>query len=332
MGTQTYCMVAKKYIENKPNFVRFVSKEGRKSTSIVEEFSEGVSYLYYDDREVNYTTLITEQECRELVIQDIQLLRESYQREEPYIFAIRMGGEQHDKVSRLMQGKNKCALVEKVLSNTLNLRDFEIRSGKFSTPTSNNYWRPFNDTTVKRKSEIKPIPFYIDIYTNNELIDDPEFPVKLSALIAMLREPRLIQGILDGSVVTPADIAKKLLEIAEDRQKKADESYICWKLSPYGTDDDIKRQLDSADNDDASDGYSIAVLALFTLAVYYNIGGVDFYDCSGPVDCIESCDSVYDIAEKTKELDIDISNIVGGTFETLNEYLIDNDEEFVEMW
>lgn len=330
MGTQAYCLVARKYTQTKPKTIRFLANDSKTNTFDIEEFAEGVSADFLSNNEVNYTSFTSEQGCRELIIQDIESLHDMYCQEENYVFAIRMGGEQHDKVSRQLQSKERCGLVKDILSLALRLDNFELKSGKFTTLKSKNYWRPFEDCLAKRRSERKEVPFFVDFYTDNGSINGGEFPVKLSALIALLREPRIISGIVSKKIVEPLDIIRELLKIAEDRQQEKDDSYLCWHLSSYGNDYDIKRQLRFPGNDDASDGYSIGMLALFILGVFYHVGNFDMTDSAGPVDTVENADNIFALAEKAKELGLDISKIQGGTFETLTEHLIE--EELDEEW
>ena len=112
-----------------------------------------------------------------------------------------------------------------------------------------------------------------------------------------------------------------------------DDSYLCWMLYPGGFDHDIKRVLRTHFNDDASDSYSIGMLALFVMGNYHDI--LDpCWDCSGPVDMVEQTDA-FILGGKLAELGIEMGELSGGTMESIRELVEkisgeDYDEE--EEW
>lgn len=124
-----------------------------------------------------------------------------------------------------------------------------------------------NGNTVVR-TYYKNITLYLRSYRNKGIkLSD----VRISSVLAILREERIINGILSGEIKNVHDLSRELFMISFDRVQSKDFTYDCFALAGVGDSvklhskimSDVRSSLSGTGNTDGSDWLSILRLAMF---------------------------------------------------------------------
>lgn len=233
--------------------------------------------------------------CRELLLNDSGIWQAVFQQKEYNVMmGIRCYGEMYTIVSELLlKNKNSKSLLKKIVEDIFGIT-VEFRYGTLNQTLAR---RVFGHTEIEYKDGQKSIRGYITLYFNSWANGHiSALDCGISAILAILKEPRIISGILDGSILDKKSMCKELIKIAVDRAGKNDDSYHCFSLvgvtsstymSMEGLKAEIRNYLANIHNEDGSDWLSIAFLAVFcyissTLDSGYNLFSGD----AGPADFI----------------------------------------------
>lgn len=204
-----------------------------------------------------------------------------------YTFGIKCLGQMHSNVSRILL-KNKSNI--KKFSQAIN----GIFHTEFEITCQEKEIVPF----VKQKRASEDFYGTINIFIKSKR--DYRFPCLISALIAILREERIVKGILNDSINSTESLVKELIRISSDRLLGKDNTYFCLFLidNIYNNKsqalNQIKKSLSTEKNTDGSDWYSIFMLSIFVYFYSKKYREIDDYysDYGGPVDFVENVSDV----------------------------------------
>lgn len=267
MGTHTYLLEVFRKDKDKPlptpnsiGFHKYSSCSAGDIDDILEDFSE--------EQENRYMEEFT---CRELLLNDSYIWYPVFHEpENNYMVGIRCYGELYSIVSEFLQcNKESKSLVKKVLEDVFGIT-VEIKYGALSQLLAR---RVFGNYIMEYGDGYKKVLGYVSLYIPSlENTDIPALDCGVSAILALLKEPRIISGILQGKINDKQDVCKELIKISRDRHEKIDDSYNCLALTRISSltartmtelKSSIREQLFYRNNDDGSDWYSIANLAVF---------------------------------------------------------------------
>lgn len=283
MGTQAYIVLLSEVPFSKKQRFSY-------SSNMVDDLSDLLDEPFDDDGEKTFPIHYSTTSCRELIL---DVVEPAFSESSTMYSAIRCFGEQHHRVAGVFRRKKgSSALVSKVLSEIFGTPISVSYGflGKKAKPTDNPFSRnselSMGGKSKKVNGYITMHMPYIDAHPTNGIL----FLI-VSTVIALLREPRVIKGILDGNVTDVKSLTISLLDIARDRKYQLDNSYNCWMLSGSIQKQSILHALSNYEyNGDGSDYASIAALAFFILA-YTNKGTrlsvPDTNDVNGPISYLD---------------------------------------------
>lgn len=142
--------------------------------------------------------------------------------------------------------------------------------------------------TITERDNLTTITVYLRSKDNKNI---PLSDTKISAVLALLKESRIIGKILEGEISSPAELANELFSISADRANQKDTSYdyMGWfggSSGNYTFEQMVERgknQLSGYENTDGSDWISIAYLAVFVcLACFSKSSFAVISSSSGP--------------------------------------------------
>jgi len=293
MGTHNYVLQAfgKRKEESPPtersiSFYRYSRDASGEVESIIFTMEEWEDLLEIE-RETRY---IEEFSCRELLLNDTNTWEEifTYQNNKNanYMVAVKCTGEMYTTTSKFLVKKqareNFCRIIKDSLglSITLQAGNLSKNESKYMTP-------------IKLKDSQRKINGRIVIFLRSwENLGNDNIGVKVSAVLAILKEPRIISKIANGSIFDTRTLCKELLKIARDRINMEDNSYYCITLSQLYPSyfftklemmEKIKNELDLPFNDDGSDWASI-----FLLSAYFSEPDDCTVSSNGPVNSVLS--------------------------------------------
>lgn len=205
--------------------------------------------------------------CREFAFSSLGLLITSSFPENSkrdLVFGIRCFGEMYTKISHMFTDKKDVTKISKFLSEIMGVKfrlKFHVTKSQNELPT---------DLRLRFLGGTKPLDGYVDIYINSwenrgvNLMNN-----RMSAICAILRESRIMNGIVTGTIHDKESFMGELLRISNDRRQKNDDSYDCYTLTQfsnyarYQIMESIKVNLAGFGNTDGSDHYSMFKLAVF---------------------------------------------------------------------
>ena len=239
--------------------------------------------------------------CRETMVRDFNArstlfsdaIRANF-RDEFLNFGVRMFGPQYNIVANVLKThprKDRISALEKFLSNFLEY-PVKLEIGEFT------------------KSEFVPVPFSYTI-ENTRILNNSYITIKflvsnfpknsfmfnLSAILALLKEPKVIEHLLSIKVPLNKDATLSFIRLFSERLMGEDESYFCPTSAGFNQKSmriakfSLKNFVLNYSNDDGSDFYST-----FCLGMYFMIKPkvLSIYELSllkGPVEIITSfCD------------------------------------------
>lgn len=279
MGTHKYIIDLLKSEEEEP-----AKKLGFRTsyTNGVGSTSDFLEYVRGEDSKVRF---IKTYGCRERVCDDLVNLISGTLRlhkDKHYLYGMRCLGEQYHVVAELL--KNVENSDQKLAGFFTEL--FGIKLGiyhNFMTESTPSYVQRFtSNLKIKSGEKTKSVAGYINIYYRLALVDKVKpITMIISAVAALLKEPKIIEKIIDGTITDAEGVVEKLLEISFDRYCGKDFSYDCWNLGF-----NPREYLMNPNNNDGSDYLSMFKLGLFIGGIANNylkgqLGG------SGPADCAE---------------------------------------------
>jgi hypothetical protein len=203
--------------------------------------------------------------CREVLARSLsQLFFEGGKRivcnkETKCLVGIRALGETYTDVAKVIQASSGSASVSAFMSKLFKI-PITLTYGFSSEKSTPQQFRPGG--VLKLYGKEKKVNGHI-----NMLLDLDEFDsttnlhIVISTILALLRETRIISGILSGEIKTLKTLIRELYKISKDRAYGKESSYDCWALGV-----DTEDELSHSNNADGSDYYSIAKLALFIVA------------------------------------------------------------------
>ncbi len=220
--------------------------------------------------------------CRERVM---DFLRDSssmfFKKDSNLLMGIRCFGEMHAKIHDMMKKrKGSEKLVSNVLSKLLGitlvirLGETDIKDKVFSAKHLGRQYHTFLDD--KGKKIVREYYGYITVYLRSHRNQNIRvFDTRVCAALALLREERIISGILSGTFVSNRDISRQLFSISMDRAERLDSSYDCFALIGLGDSikalseniRGVKESLAGNFNTDGSDWLSIFWLSMYILFV-----------------------------------------------------------------
>lgn len=226
--------------------------------------------------------------CREFVMNDFErfwtrLFPKIHPESMKYLTGIRCFGEQHTKVSRVLQkysdkyGDEVIRNLEKFLNEIFTV-NISIGFGRTSEGTKDN---PFSGIKVEymspdRKSkEYADRLGYVDVYMKSE--ENVGVPRKcsldISTILWILREPVICEEILRGGVETVKDLVILVADLAEKRSRWEDKSYVVISSVmnyPMLTEKQIVAKLGEGQyflNSDGWDYTSMVMVSLYIFAI-----------------------------------------------------------------
>lgn len=259
MGTQSYIvLLSEAQFSKKQRFTY--------SDKMVDDLSDLLDGQFDEDGKKTLPIHYSTTSCRELIL---DVVEPAFSESSTMYSAIRCFGEQHHRVAGVFRRKRgSSALVSKVLTEILGtpINVSYGFLGKNAKPADNPFAR---SSVLNMGGKSKKVNGYVTLYmpyTDTHPTDELLFLI-VSTVIALLREPRVIKGILNGSITDAKSLAIALLDIARDRKYQLDNSYNCWMLSGTTQKSSILHALSNYEyNGDGSDYASIAALAFFILA------------------------------------------------------------------
>lgn len=292
MGTHTYSLeVFRRTKEEKqptPNSLGF----HRFASSATGDFSDIT--IVDENRHIDDTRYMDVFPCRELLLNDSGIWSDVfYIPEHNYMMGIRCNGEMYHNTYRLLRrDKNSKIKVKKVLEDVFGI-SLDIRYGTLEKRIAE---RTFGGFSIVYGDGEKESLGYVTLYLNSwENQGICAIDAGVSAILALLREPIIIRGILSGDIFDTQSLCKVLIKISLARAKETDDSYNCLRLlgimdSTTRTMSElrqqIRRNLSEENNDDGSDWFSMATLAVFCFIFKTLIGyGVET-GTAGPCDFI----------------------------------------------
>ena len=219
-----------------------------------------------DDR--RYMELFT---CRELLLNDSYIWHPVFGKPvHNYMVGIRCYGELYSNTSALLhKDKDSKAKLKAVLEGIFGIK-LELRYGTLTEDTAR---RTFGNYRIDYGDGEKTVLGYVTLYLSSwENVGIPAIDSGVSAILALLKEERIITGILSGTITDKKSLCIELVKIAMARASRIDDSYNCFALvgvtyNTASTMAEMKRRIREAltqrSNDDGSDWFSMTTLAVF---------------------------------------------------------------------
>lgn len=286
MGTHSYYMdVFRKTKEEKPPTINSLGfhRFSRCATGDFSEIEEVADIPTMDER--RYMELFT---CRELLLNESYIWQPVF--ENPvhnYMVGIRCHGELYHEISLLMsRDKDSRKKLKTVLEDIFGIK-LELRHGILTEDVAR---RTFGNYRISYADGTKECLGYVTLYLSSiENVGVSTIDCGVSAILALLKESRIINGILSGEITDRKSLCVALVRIAMDRANKTDDSYNCFSLLgiTYNTSSTmtevksrIREALSVRSNDDGSDWFSITNLAVFCY-VFRSLQGYSVYSGEG---------------------------------------------------
>jgi hypothetical protein len=251
--------------------------------------------------------------CRESVHYRVRELKSIFSDDSDCTMGIQSTGQQYSTVARILTeyseksmedvvGKTLERLFKKVFDISL-----EISYGIATEKDINkmfggglHYFRDKNGNKVDKNSD-----GYVTIYLNCKKNPyGPALSVSISAILAILREPVIVEKIVSGKISTRVSLANELVNISSKRAA----GNLCgyFNISGYGNGNSEKYLTDSESsyirnsiNGDGSDWLSLFLLAGYCV---YN-SELDVTSRNGPVNSMMSSpNSIKGFVKKIKKL------------------------------
>lgn len=310
MGTHVYAMeivkVPRENTEIYPNIISFrtISEKYDTSSRYIDLYRKEYRNEYCERYFSTYT-------CREVLASDLSSI---IQMEDgklinndsiKCLLGIRAMGETYTDVAKTVQKESGSANVSSFLSKLFGF-PIEVTYGFTSKESTSIKFRASGE--IDRignggKKEVKKVNGHINLIVNmDEFGDGARKHLIISSILALLRETRIIGGILSGEITTLRTLIIALYKISLDRLEGKDTSYDCWLLGETNIED----ALDHSGNVDGSDYYSMSELALFILAQVKGLLTHRGFGNTGPVYYMNNNvkgtlrNSLYEIAKKWK--------------------------------
>jgi hypothetical protein len=324
MGTHTYLLEVIKIPKETTNYEGIIT---------FNQFNEkydtnsNLSRMYYSDYgeeicERNYQTF----SCREILASTLsRLFFESgtkivNNKDTKCLVGIRALGETYTDVAKVIQKASGSASVSAFMSKLFKI-PVTLTYG-FSTDKSTvQRFRPGGTLTFGGKT--KKVNGHINMLLDLDAFDSlKNVHIVISTILALLRETRIISGILSGEIKTLKTLIRELYKISKDRGYGRESSYDCWLLG------NLVESLKYKNNSDGSDYYNIAKLALFIVAYCKDEITDNGSNRSGPVYYMENKTKAFNtsIEEITKKWRLDFRTLLDNIAEQNTEE--DEYEEF----
>lgn len=241
------------------------SRYNRSSGDLSDFFNDQDDEYYSNYPQERTNRYIDEHTCRETLLEDNpDIYAAIFDSEEigdyNKILGIRCTGEMYTTTSRILRSKkNYREIFSKFIEKVFNL-NCEIRCGILK-----------NKLRISYKNGSKRVDGFVTLYlpsVGNEDLSGGD--LLISSILAILREPRIIKGILSGEINDKRSLCKELVKISVDRAYLKDSSYECFTLvSGYFSQSKkenlryILQELNYPINGEGSDWLSIILLSIF---------------------------------------------------------------------
>lgn len=216
------------------------------------------------------------------------------------LVGIRCFGQMHSKVAQIIgESDSNAERVENFLSSMFGMR-YKIRVVNLEHENLNRFHlnKKTYSYTVAGQTVTTKLFHVVTLYfqsKNNHAI--PLSDCKVSAALAILREPRLISGLLDGSLHDGKTFCREILRLAWARIRGKDDTYDCVTLTSLGNAaparstllDRVSEILKRSNNTDGSDWKSMVYLAMFCYMCFFPPDNMPITtDSSGPASFAEN--------------------------------------------
>ena len=219
--------------------------------------------------------------CREALVHHAEAylptFRSKLRKNKDVLIGYRMFGEQYSAVAILLKNYGVAkfrTIFPKVMETAFGIKlscEFGLVS-KTNTAQKLPVMRHIEYTDSSGKLAKKPNHLFVTIYLKlSENKRAKLLPIVISTISAILREPMVIQKIMDNEVTDANSLAKALTQVSVERANARDSGYHSVSFSggnrmePLMT-NTIRNNLARSSSSDGSDWYSILKLATF---VYY---------------------------------------------------------------
>jgi len=242
--------------------------------------------------------------CRERVM---DFLKEAggnfFNTTDKLLMGIRCFGELYNKNSAIIaENPNAEKILNKFVSKVFGINviikteEIDINSPALFLGKKKHIY--MNERRTKKVTMEYPrvITIYLRSHRNQNifLVD-----CRISALLALLRERRLVSGILEGKIKSYEDVCRELVDISIGRVTGEDDSYDCLSLIFSGADSErsfkelmmsVKMSLSSPNNTDGSSWNNILWLSMFIFWInnHNNRKVPVITNSSGPADYAEA--------------------------------------------
>lgn len=260
-----------------------------------EVFTDSSSFRQY----IPSLTFFHQHGCREAIVGNMGYYHNKIfaGKDSKMIFGIRCFGETHsDVASTLRRRKNYREILRKFIEQLLGIV-IHLDTGVGSSKESRTF--PVTSSAFYKNEEGKPCNRisnkYITIYiraNENPVINDS--PIKLSAIIWLLREQSLCRKILNGQIKTAEDLSRETLILASKRGTTKDKSFKCFHSTGLGGRSinqvwkNLNMDLSDPHNGDGSDFVSLVFMGIYfwkySQKTKYNWSWTSTREGSGPVD------------------------------------------------
>lgn len=309
MGTHNYRMEIRKFLKKDENPGIKALEFNRIKENSTADIGNFCTY--------SYGTFLRDMSCRESVCYRFQELHRerSKIKECDFVVGLRSYGEMYNTTARCIRkisrelGVKYSELVEivsKFFSATFEL-DLIIRSGFLTRKKAN--LSPGGKTRTFRKGDKTTLTWmlgYYDVYIESwDNFHGSNIDVKISAILALLREPDIVEGIIYGEITDMNSLIKSIVRLSVSRfNKDKSNRYLCAvAVGGILTVDNLKMSmldfLKSPLNDDGSDWYSMLNLAVFCQTIASIKSNAYICGGSGPADYGRRQSELYEKVLKT---------------------------------
>lgn len=314
MGTHTYLLEVIKVPKETTDYSGIITFNQFTDKYDSHSNIQRMYHCEFDEQLVNRNYQIFS--CREILARALsQLLFESgtkivENKDTKCLVGIRALGETYTDVAKVIQKDSGSASVSAFMSKL------------FKIPVTLTYGFSTDKSTIQRfrpggilslHGKVKKVNGHINMLLDlDEVSSVKNLHIIVSTILGLLRETRIISGILSGEIKTLKTLVKELYKITKDRAHGNDSSYDCWLLGG-----DIAEALKTVNNSDGSDYYNIYKLTMFIVAYCEELITTNSSERFGPVYYMEGrgVDFNKSINDITKSWGLDFKTLVNNAIE-----------------
>lgn len=258
-------------------------KPGKSRLNFVRVNADSTSESTYFSLDVS-KRFLSSVHCREQVVKRVRgIVNKTFTGNDNVILGVRAFGEQYTTVAELLSkisrknnsSQKKTAeflrdFINRVFRINLDLEFGIIPKSKLKNSLAFSVTFPGKNGESVTRACNHQITLYMNSWEN---VDTALIDVKVSAILALLREPILVDKIFSGEIFDHISLARETMKISLSRATKKDDSYFCVSLSGIESNlkalqNRMKNVLAHRDNSDGSDWESMSRLAVFFYTIY----------------------------------------------------------------